>query len=154
DTRHPTPAYLHRLKPVAAIVVIGGLLLCAGAALSQTTDTRLRTLNRAAMRHYNDAYRAYMLWSRTGSPGLLDQAVQALEQARKADSKNAFLPAWMGFIQVKQQKYEAALQSLQEALRLDPNLPDVYVNEGYAYVGLQRYPEAQAAFEKAISANR
>ena len=47
-------------------------------------------------------------------------------------------------------QYEYAVSALDEVLRIVPNMPEAYVNMGYALFGLKRYDEARGAFEKAI----
>ena len=43
--------------------------------------------------------------------------------------------------------------ALQQAIRLNPNLPDAYVYLGFAQLGLQRNEQALAAFKQALSFN-
>lgn len=48
-------------------------------------------------------------------------------------------------------RYEYAITALDSVLELVPDMPDAYVNMGYAFLGLQEYGPAQGAFETAIS---
>lgn len=48
-------------------------------------------------------------------------------------------------------QYEYAIAALDAVLELVPNLPEAYVNMGYAFLGLEEYGPAQGAFETAIN---
>lgn len=47
-------------------------------------------------------------------------------------------------------KYKYAITALDEVVRIVPNMPEAYVNMGFAFFGLKRYDEAEEAFNKAI----
>ena len=47
-------------------------------------------------------------------------------------------------------QYEFAITALNDILSVQKDMPEVYVNMGYAYLGLKNFPSAQAAFSKAI----
>jgi len=47
-------------------------------------------------------------------------------------------------------QYEYAITALDDIVRVQPDMPEVYVNMGYAYLGLKNFPAAQGAFSKAI----
>ncbi|MFV2056611.1 MAG: tetratricopeptide repeat protein [Thiohalomonadales bacterium] len=47
-------------------------------------------------------------------------------------------------------QYEYAITALDEVLKLQDDMPEVYVNMGYAYFGLKQYPTAISAFQRAI----
>jgi tetratricopeptide (TPR) repeat protein len=49
------------------------------------------------------------------------------------------------------QRYEYAITALDEVLSLAPDLPDAYINMGYAFLGLKEYGPARGAFETAIN---
>jgi Flp pilus assembly protein TadD len=48
------------------------------------------------------------------------------------------------------QDYKAALAESDAALAADPRCPELHYNRGRALAGLERYPEALAAFDDAI----
>jgi tetratricopeptide (TPR) repeat protein len=48
------------------------------------------------------------------------------------------------------QQYDYAITALDHVIRLVPNMPEAYVNIGFAYLGMEDYVSAQSAFEKAI----
>jgi tetratricopeptide (TPR) repeat protein len=47
-------------------------------------------------------------------------------------------------------QYEYAISALDEVLRIVPNMPEAYVNIGYAFFGLKKMDQAEGAFKKAI----
>jgi len=47
-------------------------------------------------------------------------------------------------------QYEYAITALNEIVGIQPDMPEVYVNLGYAYLGLKNFPSSQNAFAKAI----
>lgn len=47
-------------------------------------------------------------------------------------------------------RFEYAVTALNDILTLQNNMPEVYVNLGYAYLGLKDFASSQSAFEKAI----
>ena len=47
-------------------------------------------------------------------------------------------------------RYDYAITALDSVLELAPELPEAYVNMGYAFIGLEEFGPAQGAFEKAI----
>ena len=50
-------------------------------------------------------------------------------------------------------QFERAADEAREAIRLDPNRPSGYVNLGYAFIGLNRFEEAQEIYERALARN-
>jgi tetratricopeptide (TPR) repeat protein len=47
-------------------------------------------------------------------------------------------------------RYEYAITAMDAVLAMAPNMPEAYVNMGYAFLGLEEFGPAQGAFEKAI----
>lgn len=47
-------------------------------------------------------------------------------------------------------RYEYAITALDSVLQMVPDMPEAYVNMGYAFIGLKEYGPARGAFEKAI----
>jgi len=48
-------------------------------------------------------------------------------------------------------RYDYAITALDSVLSMVPNMPEAYVNMGYAFLGLEEYGPARGAFEKALS---
>ena len=55
----------------------------------------------------------------------------------------------VGLLHAKQ--YEYAITALDAVLAMAPEMPEAYVNMGYAFIGLEEYGPARNAFEKALS---
>ncbi len=47
-------------------------------------------------------------------------------------------------------QYEYAITALDQVIKIQPRMPEAYVNMGYAYLGLEQYQTAVTAFSKAI----
>lgn len=47
-------------------------------------------------------------------------------------------------------QYDYAITALDAVLAMSPNMPEAYVNMGYAFIGLEEYGPATKAFERAI----
>ena len=47
-------------------------------------------------------------------------------------------------------RYHYAITALDSVLELAPEMPEAYVNMGYAFIGLEEFGPAKGAFEKAI----
>ena len=48
-------------------------------------------------------------------------------------------------------RYEYAVAALDRVLTLSPRLPEAHANMGFALIGLGRYPEAEASFQRALA---
>lgn len=47
-------------------------------------------------------------------------------------------------------RYDYAIAALDSVLAISPNMPEAYVNMGFAFLGLEEFGPAQGAFEKAL----
>ncbi len=47
-------------------------------------------------------------------------------------------------------RYDYAITAMDSVLAVAPNMPEAYVNMGYAFIGLKEFGPARGAFEKAI----
>jgi len=48
-------------------------------------------------------------------------------------------------------RYDYVITAMDSVLSMVPNMPEAYVNMGYAFIGLEEYGPARGAFEKALS---
>jgi tetratricopeptide (TPR) repeat protein len=48
-------------------------------------------------------------------------------------------------------RYDYAITALDAVLAISPNMPEAYVNMGYAFLGLEEFGPARNAFEKALT---
>lgn len=72
--------------------------------------------------------------------GLTEDQVQQLN--RRFDQAASLLHA---------KQYEYAITALEDVVHIQPNMPEAYVNMGFAYLGLQMYDAAIQAFDKTLS---
>jgi tetratricopeptide (TPR) repeat protein len=89
-----------------------------------------------------------------------EEALSEYTEILKKDPTNALAHYHLGVVQEKVGATEAAVQSYQEALRLNPNLTDVrralegyYVNQGIAFRLNHQSDAAINAFQQALSFN-
>lgn len=78
-------------------------------------------------------------------------ADQHAEDKIHADVKLRFQ---QGVIMLHAKQYEHALTAFHRVLRLAPEMPEAYVNTGFALIGLKRYKEARDFFESATLLRR
>ncbi|HET7673933.1 MAG TPA: sulfotransferase [Gammaproteobacteria bacterium] len=88
---------------------------------------------------------------------LQDYAAENYEAAESACRRvvelvPAHSAAWhmLGVLAYERDDYDGSLSCMEQALRFDPEHPVVYFNYGNALMGLKRFPEAVAAFRRAL----
>ncbi len=97
----------------------------------------------------NDAQLIYLL-------GLSSINLQKFIDAEKFFKKLIFLQKTaenlytLGNIQKKQKKFEEAIESFEEAIKLNPNFSEAYNNLGSAQKSLKNFEEAILSYKKAI----
>lgn len=77
----------------------------------------------------------------------MPSSVPQIDRAEVAKIQQRFDQAVV-LLHAKQYKY--AITALDAVLRMQPDIPEVYVNMGYAYLGLNAYDTAASAFSKAL----
>jgi tetratricopeptide (TPR) repeat protein len=98
----------------------------------------------------NDAQLIYLL-------GLSSINLQKFIDAEKFFKKLIFLQKTaenlytLGNIQKKQKKFEEAIESFEEAIKLNPNFSEAYNNLGSAQKSLNKFEEAILSYEKSIA---
>lgn len=65
--------------------------------------------------------------------------------------QNPVGPFYLAFGNLSLGQFEAALQSINEAIRIDPNIPEHYILQGFALCNLGQLEEAAAAYTEAIT---
>ena len=80
--------------------------------------------------------------------GRWSEALAELEKARELDPMSLQISTDVGFSLYYSQKYDAAIQSLQETLRREPAFPLAHLWLGRAYEEKGMYAEAIAEFQK------
>jgi tetratricopeptide (TPR) repeat protein len=81
--------------------------------------------------------------------GDLNDAERSYRKAMKADRKFASAVNNLGTLEYQRKRYGRSINYYKEALKRDT--ATVYSNLGYAYYGNKQYPEAMAAFGKALA---
>lgn len=80
-----------------------------------------------------------------------DRAVEQFAIAHRSQSSNARALAGIGFVRRRQGKFEEALATLEEALKIDPRSAELLVNTAETYVLLRDYAEAERYWERTVS---
>ena len=78
-----------------------------------------------------------------------DASLEEFNLARKASPQNANILFWVGFLNLQMQRYPDALEPLQEAIKIKPDVPEAHLNLGNVFDGLKRYDEAAQEFQTA-----
>ena len=134
---------LAMVLPLRSAVLIGALPLAVPAVIAAAHAD-------SAADHFEKAHSYYEKWLRTAKAEELDSALTELAKAHKARPKEPAITQWIGFIKLKQGKYADALPSFQDTIRLSPDLPEPYINSGFAQAQLGRYADAVAVYRQAI----
>lgn len=79
-----------------------------------------------------------------------DKARERLAQLAAAKPENADLRYWLGRADYELKQYPDAVKHLNEAVRLDANLPDVYVHLALAYSALNDKKNLEENLKKAL----
>lgn len=79
-----------------------------------------------------------------------DKARERLAQLAAAKPENAELRYWLGRADYEMKQYPDAVKHLNEAVRLDANLPDVYVHLALAYSALNDKKNLEESLKKAL----
>lgn len=82
--------------------------------------------------------------------GKTDEAITALQEARKADPKDLNLILNEAQLYIKLEKMDKFAQLMQEAIALDPNNPTLFFNLGVVNQNENKIDEAVKYYEKAI----
>jgi len=96
----------------------------------------------------------YFAWSEyLSAVGRYDDGVAALNKARQLDPLSSALPTMISWCLYLKGDYRGAIQAADTAIRLDSGFWFAHMENGYNWLALDRYPEAIAQFEKAVSLN-
>jgi tetratricopeptide (TPR) repeat protein len=80
--------------------------------------------------------------------GEVDKMIEVLELYQQTYPRDNVPPNNLGVAYNKTGQYEKAVEEAREAIRLNPNIPNGYLLEGVAFMGLNRFDEAKAIFEQ------
>jgi tetratricopeptide (TPR) repeat protein len=83
----------------------------------------------------------------------LEACNRALTEESLSPADHAATLVNRGILQMYAKDFKRALASYEEALKLEPEMAEAYVNKGVALVNLQRDREAVAAFNQGLKLN-
>jgi serine/threonine-protein kinase len=83
--------------------------------------------------------------------GEFEAAEEHFAMARRGLPSNADLLAALGGVQLRQGKWEHAIATLKEAVRLDPQSPDPLVALGRTYYVMRRYSDAEDYLTRSVA---
>lgn len=137
------------LLSVAVIIAIGSLVSTLSGL--QTGSSALSPVKGYTMpAHLRNVSNAPM--SKTVSPA--QGAQQAFREAFTAPQSELEARVMERFQQgvslLHAKRYDYAITAMDAVLGMTPNMPEAYVNMGYAFLGLEEFGPARGAFEKAL----
>ena len=129
-----------RLYSRLIITSVCGLMALTGTAGAfgsgeKTPEDKAAEASRKATSSYNDA---------------VHDIDRAKEVAKRGDSTYAYNYRATSDSKARRE-YEKAVESLQEATKLNPKFKEAFNNLGYCYRKLGKLPESLAAYDKAIA---
>ncbi|HEC19929.1 MAG TPA: tetratricopeptide repeat protein [Gammaproteobacteria bacterium] len=144
-SQHPFEA-LTVILSVAAIVAIGSLITTLPAWQAQGQGSRVKGYTIPAQVQ-NGAATAQAAPEKRGAEQAFREAFGEPQSELEARVMERFQQA-VALLHAK--RYDYAITALDAVLEMAPNMPEAYVNMGYAFLGLEEYGPARGAFEKAI----
>jgi tetratricopeptide (TPR) repeat protein len=140
------------LTAILGIAAIGSLLGLIVSLTGRYSDTNVTVVAKfsesiavtqpLANRPSSNPHRAPAgVVAKTKSPAPIIKKVNAKKVKKHFEQAIAMLHA---------KKYEYAVKALDEIISMEPYIPEVYVNLGYAYYGMQEFDTALSAFNKAV----
>lgn len=141
------------LIAVAAIVAIG-----LRAAWQTRVRSRSATAQRRDIRPWAIAATALLVlaggWLLELLPGSRPQVFSPRNHAADKIRADIGLRFEQGVIMLHAKQYDHALTAFHRVLQLAPEMPEAYVNTGFALLGMKRYKEARDFFESATLLRR
>jgi len=146
---------LTTILSVAMIAAIGGLIATLPAWEMGTSSAPLVS-GHIMPAHLRNAPMAKSVAKPMAKPVSPEQGVrQAFREAFAEPQSEVEAKVMERFQQgvalLHAKRYEYAITALDSVLSMAPNMPEAYVNMGYAFLGLEEYGPARGAFEKALS---
>lgn len=143
--RHDFEA-LTAIVSLAAVVAIVGLLVTLPAWQGQSAATRVQGYSKPAHLAGRPS---------TGGPLSPEQAAQqafrgALNEPQSAAEQQVMERFQQAIALLHAKRYDYAITALDSVLSIAPDMPEAYVNMGYAFLGLEEFGPARGAFEKAL----
>jgi len=148
------------LSVLSACLLANGIaaLACGGGGMSSAAPTpSVQSPRERARDAFNAAVHDVKQADKEQGSAAQDLYGSALGKFKQALAQDATLPeAWnyVGYTSRKLGKYDDALAAYGKALSLRPGYADAIEYRGEAYLGLNRVPDAQAAYLDLYAANR
>lgn len=79
-----------------------------------------------------------------------EKAVEAAKNLLEFNPKNADAIYNLGYLYVKQEKYNEAIETFKKVIEIRPDFEYAYANIGYCYSKLKKYKESIEAFQKLV----
>ena len=128
---------------LAILIVIACLVIPVTAADDTQTDEATTYYNRGELTLSTQNYQAAIR--------LFDQALASNTTRLKMGSGLMYLYRDKGYAEIQLEKYDDALQTLEQGLELYPKDSMLWNNKGYALYKLNRNQDALTAYDNAIS---
>jgi tetratricopeptide (TPR) repeat protein len=97
--------------------------------------------------------RLYIDWGLAYDCAKQPEAALAKFQQALSLSKSGLAYSLIGMVYAKQNRRAEALDALEQAEKLDPNLETTYVNRGNVYLLAQEFDKAESQFRRALELN-
>jgi tetratricopeptide (TPR) repeat protein len=97
--------------------------------------------------------RLYIDWGLAYDCAKQPEAALAKFQQALSISKSGLAYSLIGMVYAKQNRRAEALEALEQAEKLDPNLETTYVNRGNVYLLAQEFDKAESQFRRALELN-
>ncbi|MEX0716922.1 MAG: HEAT repeat domain-containing protein [Planctomycetaceae bacterium] len=135
-----------------ALLTDGGpeAVAAIAAAFEKSTDANVwsQTANALSSIGTPECYAALDRGRKSGNRNKREVANNALRNLRQQSPGYQYI--WQAQEHLMDQKWEQGQRMFENAIKLDPNLPDAYVGRGTARLHLGQVKEARADMEKAI----
>ncbi|MBM3496197.1 MAG: tetratricopeptide repeat protein, partial [Armatimonadetes bacterium] len=141
-----SPAVI-RLIAVCLPLLVGARLPALGGQPSPDTPPTLPSPGEGRVgdstKRFNEAVALYR-------SGASDKALAAFDELRTATPTDPVVHNWIGFLQLRAERYAEAAKTLEEAVCLKPAYVEAWLNLGNAYLNGLTPNEANRAFRKAV----